>query len=204
MVIDKDIIENLKSLAKKDPDKALISIRKIIKNYPYLMSAKLLELQIKKKTNNKGFKNALSNCAIQTSYRNILYKYLENTNEKVENYKKIDTLNKKTSYSFLQWLELIDTESKNPIPTKFDRIDNSIENNSKIKNIKSFDSENSLEIDNGFSKSEIMTETLAHLYWKQKKYKEAKKAFKILSLKYPEKSSLFADHLKKIKQEKTK
>jgi hypothetical protein len=204
MVIDKDIIENLKSLAKKDPDKALISIRKIIKNYPYLMSAKLLELQILKKTNNKGFKNALSNCAIQTSYRNILYKYLENTNEKVENYKKIDTLNKKTSYSFLQWLELIDTESKNPIPTKFDRIDNSIENNSKIKNIKSFDSENSLEIDNGFSKSEIMTETLAHLYWKQKKYKEAKKAFKILSLKYPEKSSLFANHLKKIKQEKTK
>ena len=57
MVIDKDIIENLKSLAKKDPDKALISIRKIIKNYPYLMSAKLLELQILKKTNNKGFKN---------------------------------------------------------------------------------------------------------------------------------------------------
>ena len=204
MVIDKDIIENLKSLAKKDPDKALISIRKIIKNYPYLMSAKLLELQILKKTNNKGFKNALSNCAIQTSYRNILYEYLENINEKVENYKKIDTINKKTSYSFLQWLELIDTENKYQIPTKFDRIDNSIENNSKIKNIKSFDSENSLEIDNGFSKSEIMTETLAHLYWKQKKYKEAKKAFKILSLKYPEKSSLFADHLKKIKQEKTK
>ena len=204
MVIDKDIIENLKSLAKKDPDKALISIRKIIKNYPYLMSAKLLELQILKKTNNKGFKNALSNCAIQTSYRNILYEYLENINEKVENYKKIDTINKKTSYSFLQWLELIDTENKYQIPTKFDRIDNSIENNSKIKNIKSFDSENSLEIDNGFSKSEIMTETLAHLYWKQKKYKEAKKAFKILSLKYPEKSSLFADHIKKIKQEKTK
>ena len=204
MVIYKDIIENLKSLAKKDPDKALISIRKIIKNYPYLMSAKLLELQILKKTNNKGFKNALSNCAIQTSYRNILYEYLENINEKVENYKKIDTINKKTSYSFLQWLELIDTENKYQIPTKFDRIDNSIENNSKIKNIKSFDSENSLEIDNGFSKSEIMTETLAHLYWKQKKYKEAKKAFKILSLKYPEKSSLFADHLKKIKQEKTK
>ena len=204
MVIDKEIIENLKSLAKKDPDKALISIRKIIKNYPYLMSAKLLELQILKKTNNKGFKNALSNCAIQTSYRNILYEYLENINEKVENYKKIDTINKKTSYSFLQWLELIDTENKYQIPTKFDRIDNSIENNSKIKNIKSFDSENSLEIDNGFSKSEIMTETLAHLYWKQKKYKEAKKAFKILSLKYPEKSSLFADHIKKIKQEKTK
>ena len=49
-----------------------------------------------------------------------------------------------------------------------------------------------------------MTETLAHLYWKQKKYDEAKKAFKILSLKYPEKSSLFATHIKKIKLEESK
>jgi uncharacterized protein HemY len=49
-----------------------------------------------------------------------------------------------------------------------------------------------------------MTETLAHLYWKQKKYGEAKKAFKILSLKYPEKSSLFADCIKQIKLEESK
>ena len=44
-------------------------------------------------------------------------------------------------------------------------------------------------------------ETLAHLYWKQKKYAEAKSAFKILSLKYPEKSGLFADEIKQIESE---
>jgi len=45
-----------------------------------------------------------------------------------------------------------------------------------------------------------MTETLARVYWEQKKYKKAIQAFKILSLKYPEKSGFFADQIKKLKK----
>ncbi len=45
-----------------------------------------------------------------------------------------------------------------------------------------------------------MTETLAKLYLEQKKYKKAIQAYKILSLKYPEKSSFFADRIKAVKQ----
>ena len=44
-----------------------------------------------------------------------------------------------------------------------------------------------------------MTETLAKLYYKQKKFKDAIKAYEILCLKYPEKISLFADKIKTIK-----
>jgi len=44
-----------------------------------------------------------------------------------------------------------------------------------------------------------MTETLAKVYFKQKKYSEAIKAYEILCLKYPEKISLFADQIKTIK-----
>jgi hypothetical protein len=40
-----------------------------------------------------------------------------------------------------------------------------------------------------------MTETLAELYIEQKKFKEALKAYEILSLKYPEKISLFANQI---------
>jgi len=47
--------------------------------------------------------------------------------------------------------------------------------------------------------SNIMTETLARVYLEQKKYDKAISAFKILSLKYPEKSSFFADRIKAIK-----
>ena len=45
-----------------------------------------------------------------------------------------------------------------------------------------------------------MTETLAKVYLEQKKYKKAIQAYKILSLKYPEKSGFFADRITAVKQ----
>ena len=47
--------------------------------------------------------------------------------------------------------------------------------------------------------SSIMTETLAQIYLEQKKYENAIKAYRILILKYPEKSGFFADRIKAIK-----
>ncbi len=44
----------------------------------------------------------------------------------------------------------------------------------------------------------LMTETLARVYVEQKNYKKAKQAYKILSLKYPEKSGSFADQIRAI------
>jgi len=43
-----------------------------------------------------------------------------------------------------------------------------------------------------------MTETLAKVYLEQKKYENAIQAYRILSLKYPEKSGFFADQIKRI------
>ncbi|MBF6655021.1 tetratricopeptide repeat protein [Flavobacterium columnare] len=45
----------------------------------------------------------------------------------------------------------------------------------------------------------LMTETLAKIYLEQKKYTKAIQAYEILILKYPEKSSLFADRILDIK-----
>ena len=41
--------------------------------------------------------------------------------------------------------------------------------------------------------------TQAKIYFKQKKYKKAIDAFKILSLKYPEKNAFFADQIKRVR-----
>jgi hypothetical protein len=46
----------------------------------------------------------------------------------------------------------------------------------------------------------LMTETLARVYVEQKNYKKAKQAYRILSLKYPEKSGFFADQIRAIQQ----
>jgi len=46
----------------------------------------------------------------------------------------------------------------------------------------------------------LMTETLARVYVEQKNYKKAKQAYRILSLKYPEKSGFFADQIRAVEQ----
>jgi len=46
----------------------------------------------------------------------------------------------------------------------------------------------------------LMTETLAKVYLEQKKYQKAIQAYEILILKYPEKSSFFADRILQIKE----
>ena len=205
MVNERQSIEELQDLAKNEPEKALITIKKIIKEYPYFMAARVLELNILKTTNKKGYIHALRTCALQSTQRNVLYQHLENLVQSVENERQHITIpNDNNLHSFLEWLELINDKTKNRRPSKFDWIDDFIVQNPKISPIKSAFSKRDLTKENTLSKNEIMTETLAHLYWRQKKYDEAKKAFKILSLKYPEKSGLFADQIKHIKAEEPK
>ena len=50
----------------------------------------------------------------------------------------------------------------------------------------------------------MATETLAQLLFDQKKYGKAIKAYKALMVKIPEKSSFFADQIKKAKALKAK
>ncbi|MBW8244472.1 hypothetical protein K1F50_16810 [Muricauda oceani] len=132
---------------------------------------------------------------------------------------------KKEKHSFTEWLQLTtahdetveqqDTVNENrdedvldelERKKKFDLLDKFIENNPKIVPKESnpkINIKESTKID----KNELMTETLAKVYLEQKKYKKAIQAFKILSLKYPEKSGFFADQIqavKKLQKEKDK
>ncbi|MCJ7466026.1 MAG: hypothetical protein MUO53_04945 [Maribacter sp.] len=83
---------------------------------------------------------------------------------------------------------------------KFERIDKFLSENPKIdpdaKSTGAVNINESLTLD----KNELMTETLAKVYLEQKKYKKAIQAYKILSLKYPEKSGFFADRIKAVEK----
>lgn len=89
-------------------------------------------------------------------------------------------------------------DTTNEIAVKMELIDKFIETNPKIVPVK----ENT-PIPSYITKSEdtsyLMTETLAKIYLEQKKYSKAIQAYEILILKYPEKSSLFADRILEIK-----
>ena len=112
-------------------------------------------------------------------------------------------------HSFNEWLqvttlkpikreEVKSSKTEKDKDDRFDLIEQFIKNKPKIKPAST--SEN-INIANESIKEDksLMTETLARVYLEQKQYDKAMKAFKILSLKYPEKSSFFADRIKAIK-----
>ncbi|AOW21671.1 hypothetical protein [Urechidicola croceus] len=109
------------------------------------------------------------------------------------------------SHSFNEWLQLGTftpikrEEKKDNREVKFDLIDKFIAKNPKIRPVKNIDSNSTLIEHNKADYDSLMTETLAKVYLEQKKYENAIKAYRILSLKYPEKSSFFADRIKAIK-----
>ena len=175
-----------------------LSIKKITKQYPFFQTARIIELIGLKKYDHLSFNKALKNCAIYSTNRSILYDIIEcqenNINShKIENIKILSS--EKTKNSFIDWLNISKPVSEN---INESLISNFLKINPKISSNKTKSNEN-LANDFKLSKKEYMTETLAKVYFKQKKYSEAIKAYEILCLKYPEKISLFADQIKTIK-----
>ena len=117
---------------------------------------------------------------------------------------------KNESFSFNQWLQL---SSKNVIsrdgPTEIKKeiavenlvknaiIDRFIEKSPKISRPNKTNLPE-IKVAENKQNSQLATETLAKVYLEQKKYESAIQAYKILSLKYPEKSGFFADQIKRI------
>ena len=118
---------------------------------------------------------------------------------------------KNETHSFSEWLQLAkiapiiregaekQTNVSSELEKKFDLIEKFIELNPKIPQVKDNTSIPTNIAKSNETPSSIMTETLAQIYLEQKKYTKAIQAYEILILKYPEKSSFFADRIKNIK-----
>ena len=83
---------------------------------------------------------------------------------------------------------------------KFELIDSFLSKQGKIIPDKSATNKEDLSEKSWTASDELMTETLAKVFVKQKKYNNALEAYQILGLKYPEKNSFFADQIKEIKR----
>jgi len=83
---------------------------------------------------------------------------------------------------------------------KFELIDKFISKNPKIDPSKESNVKHNIAKEQMIQPENLMTETLARIYVEQKNYKKAIQSYKILSLKYPEKSGFFADQIKAIKK----
>ena len=121
--------------------------------------------------------------------------------------------------SFLEWLNADHSASVTTInndqefasvevvPGQGSSQDQSNEIRKIIQELPKFEAESSNGRINVFTleadaEGKFVTETLAEIYFGQRLFDKAIKAYEILSLKYPEKSSFFADRIRAIKKEK--
>ena len=109
--------------------------------------------------------------------------------------------------SFLEWLNGDNDASVEVVPDQGSSQDQGNEIRKIIQELPKFEVEPSNGRINVFTleadaEGKFVTETLAEIYFGQRLFDKAIKAYEILSLKYPEKSGFFADRIRAIKKEK--
>ncbi len=184
-----------KIIKEFDPSDSSTStvLKGILNTYPFFQSASAYFLKTLKVQKKDSFNELLPKTAILTHNRTILRNWIY---EKEEN-KTDQKFDKIEKYSFLDWFDVIN-ENESNLDYKINLIDNFIKNSPKININKEYN--NDIEIiPESKIKDDLITETLAKIYINQKKYNKAIKAYNILGLKYPKKSSFFADQIERIK-----
>ena len=185
-----------------------IYISNIIENFPYFQTAHILYSKALQNTKSIRFKSQLKKAAIYSGDRNLLFDIISqqedlNISKATIKDKLIKEEKKGELHSFLDWISIVQT--KKIVRSKKQNSDEIIniflEKKPKIKNNKQrfFNaSENAKKsiVEN----NDIITETLAKVYTKQEHFEKAILAYQKLSLKYPQKSSYFADQIKVIKK----
>ena len=186
----------IKNFDPKD-EKQTLELKKILNSYPYFQSVSAYLLKTLKIQEKESFNELLPRTALLSYDRKTLRDWLFTSEE-------IDTPDnsKVEKYSFLDWFDIINDDIPK-VEKKLDLINEFIKNSPKIEFSKEEKSENEIII-NTKIKDELITETLAKIYVTQKKFNKAIKAYDILSLKYPKKSSFFADQINYIKKLKSK
>ena len=135
--------------------------------------------------------------------------------EEILNIGKPLEFNKSETHSFSEWLKITSfkpivreteeekltekIEVETTVEKKFELIDRFLEANPKIipsKETPTLHIAKPMPAQN----DGLMTETLARIYLEQKNYEKAIQSYKILCLKYPEKSGFFADQIKAVKK----
>ena len=218
------LIRQPESIQKED----LLRLDNLCTEHPYCSSLYKLRLKALKDSKSDRYNKELKLTAAISGNRSLLFEYItkEHFNAPVKKVveqikdtpKEVLELGKplefdtSETHSFGEWLKLAkakpivrqevskSTDKLNPIEKTNKIVDFIAKKVKKEKPKKEFFSPTAMAQESMEENNSLMTETLAKVYLEQGHYKKAILAYEILSLKYPQKSGLFADRIKAIKQ----
>ncbi len=195
--MDKDFFYNLLAEPGELGDDTLPGLKELTEKYPFFQAAWLLYLKNLKITNHPQFGETLKKVAVMVPDRKQMYRYLNDSDSrtffhpyleqslaKEPLYRLEDDENKESGNSLIDKF----LQAK-PAPLRMDNHTDETNSSGAANEI--------LERSNA-EDDELITETLAMIYFEQKKYEKALDAFQKLSLKYPEKSIYFATRIEEI------
>lgn len=167
-------------------EKSLEDLRRLVQEHPYFQTAVLLYLRNLKNIGDLSYTAELKRTALLVADRTRLEEVMEGKFEELEEMEESEELE----------------SSGTPKLQHQDLIDRFITENPRIKPVGSDTLTDTTVIvaeDENVTDS-IFTESLAKIYIKQKQYSKAIRIFEKLNLKYPEKSSYFADQIKTLQK----
>lgn len=167
---------------------SLPAIKDLVQHYPYFQAARMLYIRNLKNTDDLSYHAELKKGAINVPDRVRLEQIM----------------NKAASEKKEQSTVTVVADDANiesvPQLKHHDLIDSFITANPHIKPVGEVSDVETVVLDNTNVTDSIFTESLAKIYIKQGQYDKAIRIFEKLNLKYPEKSSYFADQIRFLKK----
>ena len=172
-------------------------LKLVTEKYPWFNLGWMLYLKNLKINESPDYPLVLKKVAVRVPDRKLLYSFLNTEiQKKAEKPDSENVLNSLDEYD-----ETAEISAGNPLIDNFlnsnhasirrtQGEEENTETGNRIEIIEKSDAEN----------EELITETLAGIYFQQKNYEKALSAFKKLSLKYPEKSIYFATQIEEIEK----
>lgn len=177
----------------------LAETKKLTEEFPWFQVGWMLYLRNLKNINSPDFNSVLKKVAVIIPERNTLFKFLNSELPKRE--LSIDKL--KAASSLYQLEGGAGTDENNSLIDRFLNSDSGTTIKKREFGGKNAGPENKEFLHKSLAENdELITETLASIYFQQKNYEKAQQAYQKLSLKYPEKSVYFAARIKEIEEVK--
>lgn len=182
-----DFISYLKHPERLD-EKSLPDIKELVQHYPYFQAARMLYIRNLKNTDDLSYHAELKKGAINVPDRVRLEQIMNKAASEKKGQSTVTVVADDANIESVPQLK------------HHDLIDNFITANPHIKPVGEVSDVETVVLDNTNVTDSIFTESLAKIYIKQGQYDKAIRIFEKLNLKYPEKSSYFADQIRFLKK----